>query len=95
MTEAQQAEFLTAAYRCLAADPIVTHAFWFGIQDIPGTPYPGGLGLFRHDGSAKPSVAAFAALAGGIPPDRAAPWSTPAGRRSRLPSRLTARSSST
>jgi hypothetical protein len=69
VTEEQQAQFLTEAYRCLAADPFVTHAFWFGIQDIPGSPYPGGLGLFRHDASAKPAVAAFAALAAGIPPE--------------------------
>ncbi len=69
VTEAEQAQYLTQAYRCLAADPFVTHAFWFGIQDIPGSPYPGGLGLFRHDASAKPAVAAFAALAGGIPPE--------------------------
>ena len=69
VSEEQQAQFLAEAYRCLAADPFVTHAFWFGIQDIPGSPYPGGLGLYRHDGSAKPSVAAFAALAGGVPPE--------------------------
>jgi hypothetical protein len=68
VTEAQQAEFLRQAYSCLAADPIVTVAFWFGIQDIPGSPYPGGYGLYRHDGSAKPAAAAFRGLANGIPP---------------------------
>ena len=30
--------FLAPAYRCLAADPYVGVAFWFGIQDIPGRP---------------------------------------------------------
>jgi hypothetical protein len=70
VSEARQADFLRQAYSCLAADPIVTVAFWFGIQDIPGSPYPGGYGLYRHDGSAKPSAAAFKALAGGIPPVR-------------------------
>ena len=37
VTEAQQAEFLAQAYRCLAADPIVGVALWFGMQDIPGS----------------------------------------------------------
>ena len=68
VTEAQQADFLTQAYRCLAADPIVGAAFWFGMQDIPGAEYAAGYGLFRANGTAKPSAAAFAALAGGIPP---------------------------
>ena len=68
VTEAQQAEFLTAAYRCLAADPYVQVALWFGLQDIPGSKYAGGYGLYRLDGSAKPSAAAFRALAGGIAP---------------------------
>ncbi len=68
VSEAQQAEFLTQAYRCMAADPIVGVAFWFGLQDIPGAEYAAGFGLFRADGSAKPAAAAFTALAGGIPP---------------------------
>jgi hypothetical protein len=68
VSEAQQAEFLTQAYRCLAADPVVGVAFWFGLQDIPGSSHAGGFGLFRAGGGAKPAAAAFAALAGGIPP---------------------------
>jgi hypothetical protein len=68
VTEGQQAEFLTAAYRCLAADPYVQVAIWFGLQDIPGSKYAGGYGLYRLDGSPKPSAAAFRALAGGIAP---------------------------
>jgi len=68
VTEAQQAEFVTQAYRCLAADPYVGAAFWFGMQDIPGAEYAAGYGLFRANGAAKPSAGAFAALAGGIPP---------------------------
>ena len=67
VSEARQAEFLTQAYRCLAADPVVAVAFWFGFQDIPGAEYAAGFGLFRANGSAKPAAAAFAALAGGIP----------------------------
>jgi hypothetical protein len=68
VTEDQQAEFLTQAYRCLAADPYVQVALWFGLQDIPGSQYAEGYGLYRLNGSPKPSAAAFAALAGGIAP---------------------------
>ena len=68
VSEAQQAEFLTQAYRCLAADPIVGVALWFGMQDIPGSGHAAGYGLYRADGSPKPSAAAFRGLAGGIEP---------------------------
>ena len=68
VSERQQAAFLTQAYRCLAADPFVQVAVWFGIQDIPGSRYAGGYGLFRANGSAKPSAAAFRGLSGGIAP---------------------------
>jgi len=64
--EQQQAEFLTQAYRCLATDPFVQAALWFGIQDIPGSAHAGGFGLYRWDKSAKPAAAAFRALDGGI-----------------------------
>ena len=69
VTEAQQAEFLTQAYQCLASDPYVGVAFWFGLQDVPGGP-SGGHGLFRNDGVAKPAVSAFRALSRGIKPVR-------------------------
>src|SRR5215211_9261458 len=68
VSEQQQAEFLTQAYRCLAGDPLVGVALWFGLQDIPGSKYAAGYGLYRANGSAKPSAAAFGALAGGIAP---------------------------
>lgn len=68
VSEQQQAEFLTQAYRCLAADPYIGVAFWFGLQDIPGARYAGSYGLFRLNGSPKPAAAAFGALAGGIAP---------------------------
>src|SRR5215218_8505965 len=68
VSERQQAAFLTQAYRCLAADPFVQVAVWFGIQDIPGSRYAGGYGLFPANGSAKPSAAAFRGLSGGIAP---------------------------
>ncbi len=68
VSEDQQAEFLTQAYRCLAADPYVQVALWFGIQDIPGSKYAAGYGLYRANGSAKPAAAAFKALGRGISP---------------------------
>lgn len=67
VSEELQAEFLTQAYRCLAADPYIGVAFWFGMQDIPGAKYMGAYGLFRLNGSAKPAAAAFRGLDGGIP----------------------------
>jgi hypothetical protein len=69
VTEAQQAEFLTQAYQCLASDPYVGVAFWFGLQDVPGGE-PGGHGLLRLNGSAKPAASAFRALSRGISPAR-------------------------
>ena len=68
VTEEQQADFLTQAFQCLQADPIVTVAFWFGMQDFKGSAHAGGYGLYRLDGSAKPAAAAFKALSGGIAP---------------------------
>ena len=70
VSEEQQADFLTQAYRCLAADPYVEVALWFGIQDIPGAKYAAGYGLYGASGAPKPSAAAFKALAGGISPAR-------------------------
>jgi hypothetical protein len=69
VTEQQQAEFLSQAFGCLAADPYIGAAFWFGMQDIPSK-YPGGHGLYRYDGSAKPSAAAFKAVARGVSPQQ-------------------------
>ena len=66
VTEEEQARFLTQAYRCLAADPFVQTALWFGVQDIPASAHAGGFGLYRWDKSAKPAAAAFKALDGGI-----------------------------
>ena len=68
VSEADQARFLTQAYRCLEADPFVQTALWFGVQDIPGSVHAAGFGLYRSNRSAKPAVAAFKALDGGIPP---------------------------
>ena len=95
VSEQQQAEFLSQAYRCLAADPYVGVAFWFGIQDIPGSRYAAGYGLFRANGSAKPSADAIKTLAGGIAPLNCGGLIDTTARRSRSRSRSTAPSSST
>jgi len=65
VSEAQQAQFLTKAYACLANDPYVTEAAWFTLRDTT-TESPDELnhyGLLRTDGSAKPALAAFKAVA--------------------------------
>jgi hypothetical protein len=62
----RQARFLRAAYRCLAADPFVGPAFWFGMQDIRGSKFAGGYGLYRLDGKGKRSATAFRELERGI-----------------------------
>jgi hypothetical protein len=61
-----QAKNLTDAYNCLAADPYVTVAMWFSLQDIPGgSGYDSHLGLMRADGAQKPAYAALKALRNG------------------------------
>jgi hypothetical protein len=65
-----QARFLRAAYRCLAADPFVHVALWFGMQDIPGSRHARGYGLFRANGKGKRSAKAFKRLKRAIRPKR-------------------------
>jgi hypothetical protein len=64
----RQARYLRAAYRCLAADPFVGVALWFGLQDIPGSRHARGFGLYRHNGKAKRAAKAFRRLDRGIRP---------------------------
>jgi hypothetical protein len=66
----RQARFLRAAYRCIAADPYVGVAFWFGIQDIPAplTRHARGFGLYGGKGEAKPAAKAFRRLNRGVRP---------------------------
>jgi hypothetical protein len=68
----RQARFLRAAYRCVAADPIVGVAFWFGMQDIARahSRHARGFGLYRRSGKAKPAAKAFRRLDRGIRPRR-------------------------
>ena len=66
VTEARQARFLTAAYRCAAADRFIGAVFWFGLQDIPHVGHARGYGLYRRNGRAKPAARAFRRLARGV-----------------------------
>jgi Cellulase (glycosyl hydrolase family 5) len=66
----RQARLLRAAYRCVAADPILGVAIWFGLQDIKQTRHARGFGLYRRNGRAKPAARAFRRLERGIPPRR-------------------------
>src|SRR5689334_6290173 len=54
--EAQQADFLTKAYGCLANDPYVTQAAWFNLHDLDAR---GDLGLVQGDLFRKPAFFAF------------------------------------
>ena len=63
----RQARYLRAAYRCLAADPVIGVALWFGIQDIRGSRHAGGFGLYRSGGRAKPAAKAFREAGQGHP----------------------------
>lgn len=59
VTQAQQAEFLTRAYSCLAADSYVVAADWYTLFDDPAQ----GLDELRHYGLVgKPSLDAFKAI---------------------------------
>ena len=60
VSEADQAEFLSKGFACLANDPYVVSAQWFTLRDAPSHHY----GLLRQDGSAKPAAARFAGAAG-------------------------------
>jgi Cellulase (glycosyl hydrolase family 5) len=66
----RQARLLRAAYRCLAADPFLSVAIWFGLQDVPATRHARGFGLYRRSKKAKPAARAFRRLERGIRPRR-------------------------
>ncbi len=60
VTEAAQARNLTKAYECMAADPYLTVAMWFSLQDVDDAQTTGHrYGLIDDGGKAKPSLAAF------------------------------------
>jgi hypothetical protein len=66
----RQASFLSAAYRCAAADPFLGVAIWFGLQDIPVSRHARGFGLYKRNRKAKPAAKAFRRLERGIRPRR-------------------------
>jgi hypothetical protein len=65
VSEANQAAFLSKAYSCLANDPYVTLASWFTLRDTNDIPVDelNHYGLLRVDGSPKPALSAFRAVA--------------------------------
>jgi hypothetical protein len=65
VTEAAQAQYLTQAYACLANDPYVTKADWFTMRDTTnsGLDELDHYGLVHTDGSPKPDLSAFRAVA--------------------------------
>ena len=56
VSAAQQADFLTKAYGCLANDPYVVQAAWFNLHDLDAR---GDLGLVQGDLFRKPAFFAF------------------------------------
>ena len=67
--EDTQAEFLRSAYSCLNGDDYIGPTLWFSLQDISDTEstFAHYLGLYRHDGSAKPARDAFRDVAANTP----------------------------
>ncbi|HET6510381.1 MAG TPA: hypothetical protein VFG42_26540 [Baekduia sp.] len=65
VSEAAQAAYLTKAYACLANDPYLGLADWFTMRDTTDHPVDelNHYGLLRTDGSAKPALGAFKAVA--------------------------------
>jgi hypothetical protein len=65
VTDAQQAQYLTMAYSCLANDPYVTDAQWFTLYDTNNASRDelNHYGLLTVGGAAKPALAAFKAVA--------------------------------
>jgi hypothetical protein len=65
VSEAAQAQYLTQAYACLANDPYVTKADWFTMRDMSNQPVDelNHYGLIHTDGSSKPDLGAFKAVA--------------------------------
>ncbi|HEY6762377.1 MAG TPA: Ig-like domain-containing protein [Baekduia sp.] len=65
VSEADQAQYLTKAYQCLANDPYVQKADWFTMRDTTGNAADelNHYGLVHTDGSAKPALGAFKAIA--------------------------------
>jgi hypothetical protein len=65
VSEANQAAFLSKAYSCLANDPYVTQADWFTLRDTTAESIDelNHYGLLRADGSPKPAMSAFRAVA--------------------------------
>lgn len=69
VSQAQQAEFLERAYRCLQNDGFVQVALWFSLQDVDGaTAHSHRFGLIDDGGQRKPAFSAFRRFAGDSTP---------------------------
>lgn len=64
VSEQTQASYLTAAVRCMSADPYLTVATWYTMRDAPGQSIPElrSYGLLRAGGSHKPAYDQMAGL---------------------------------
>jgi hypothetical protein len=66
----RQADYLTQTFELAAQERErlgLDGVIWYSLNDTPGPLWPAHCGLFTVDGSAKPSWAAFAGVAGGSP----------------------------
>ncbi len=61
VTEAQQARYVTQALTLARLDPHVVMFIWFVFRDSAGSPWQSG--LYRKNGTAKPSLATWSAMA--------------------------------
>ncbi len=66
VTESQQAAYVTQALSMAKRDPRVDMFIWFVLRDSTGSEWQSG--LFRTDGSSKPSQPRFAAASRGLSP---------------------------
>lgn len=70
VTATTQADFLTRAYACMAADPYMQMGSWFSLRDFGSALSAGaGLGLMDSNGVLRPAFAAFQRVAHGVAPD--------------------------
>ena len=83
VTQAQQADYLTRAYRLLESYPYVTQAYWYNLRnnfwDQDADTWETQLGLMRTDFTHKPSYDAFKSYQPGTAPSSPSPLApTPA-----------------
>jgi hypothetical protein len=90
VTESQQAEFLTKAYRKLEAYPWVPVALWYSFRNNPGladdpAQWEANAGLLRTDYTAKPALAAMRSYAQANTSSQPSPAPTPTATATATP----------